>query len=133
MLLHGLRIKAGMYSMDMYVETNCLDICRKWAENISCGLPAAPFSSGRIDEVETALLGLESIDACEVSRTAAGSAEQHVWAVTFLEASCHVRGLAINGGVTAPTYQLQSKVAGAGKEEFAVGGIALGRMGFHLI
>lgn len=68
-------------------ETNSFDnICRT-KTYISFGLSAVPSSTYRIDEMETALLGLESIDACEVSRTAAGSAEQHVWAVTFLEAS----------------------------------------------
>lgn len=37
------------------------------------------------DDMETALLGLQSIEECEVSRTPAGSAGQHVWAITFLE------------------------------------------------
>ncbi|CAM9763265.1 unnamed protein product [Pylaiella littoralis] len=37
------------------------------------------------DDMKTALLGLQSVVDCEVSRTPAGVARQHVWAVTFLE------------------------------------------------
>ncbi|CAM9924718.1 unnamed protein product, partial [Discosporangium mesarthrocarpum] len=37
------------------------------------------------ETLENALLGLESIDDCEVSRTPPGSAGQYVWAVTFKE------------------------------------------------
>eukprot|EP00752_Nemacystus_decipiens_P003960 g3626.t1 len=37
------------------------------------------------DDMETALLDLQSIEECEVSRTPTGDAGQHVWAVTFLE------------------------------------------------
>jgi len=67
-------------------------------------------STRRPDEVETALLGLESIDACEVSRTAAGSADQHVWAVTFLEVSWHTCGLLENDGIATRTCH-GSKIA----------------------
>lgn len=36
--------------------------------------------------MKAALLGLESVDDCAVSRTKdAGTAGQHVWSVTFLE------------------------------------------------
>lgn len=38
-----------------------------------------------VDDMELALLDLQSVEDCEVSRTPAGSAGQHVWAVTFLE------------------------------------------------
>lgn len=38
------------------------------------------------DDVKTALLGLQSVDDCAVSRTKdAGAAGQHVWSVTFLQ------------------------------------------------
>lgn len=37
------------------------------------------------DEVSRALLSLESVDSCEVSRNEAGSAGQHTWALTFLQ------------------------------------------------
>ena len=51
-----------------------------------CALYLCPrfgqFPSG---DMESALLGLESVEACQVSRTRAGSAGQHSWAVTFLE------------------------------------------------
>lgn len=36
-------------------------------------------------DVEAALLGLQSVDDCRVTRTPAGSAGQHVWTVTFIE------------------------------------------------
>lgn len=35
--------------------------------------------------MQTALLALQSVEECEVSRTPTGDAGQHVWAVTFLE------------------------------------------------
>ena len=50
---------------------------------VQCIAVACP--TYRADDVEAALLGLESIVSCEVSRSATGSAQQHVWAVTFLE------------------------------------------------
>ncbi|CAM9102436.1 unnamed protein product [Scytosiphon promiscuus] len=46
--------------------------------------PWLPYDVGA-DDMQTALLGLQSIEDCEVSRSPTGSAGQHVWAVTFLE------------------------------------------------
>lgn len=69
-------------------SSNAILVLDKALSSIYCAWYLCYFCPA---DVETALLGLQSVDDCSVSRTAeAGAAGQHVWSVTFLEVKTHL-------------------------------------------